>query len=774
MTAGAREKAPPSHRYALRLPMVLRPALIAAALVAPGVVPRRGQAIIASPHPFAVRQPDGQSVALHIRGDEHLHWLEDERGYTVVRGCGGAYVYGGLDASGRLVATALVVGRADPAAAGLPRRLLAAPAQRTYSDLGVLAPETIAPGAPKATAAVGTVKNLVVLMRFSDHLTRPVPTQATVDTIFNAVGGDPIAAPTGSVQDYYREVSYGLMTLASTVTVWVDLPDTEAHYAAGASGLSTVVWDAIRDALNGADPSVDFSQFDQDGDGFVDAIAFLHSGYGAEWGGVDAYGTDETNRIWSHKWQIPTWTSAEGVRVSSYYISPALWGVSGSSPGHIGVIAHEAGHFFGLPDLYDTDYTGEGIGSYCLMANSWGFSGDQLNPPHMSAWAKASLGWVSPTLLTAPGMYAAPQAETNPTVFRIDHDYPSGEYLLVENRQPVGFESTMPQGGLAIWHVDEAKGDNTDEGYPGQAGWPSNNRHYRIALLQADGNYDLEHGFGRGDGGDVYQGNGASTISPTSTPNTDAYQNGIVTSTGNRISSVSAAGPTMTFQYGIDTCGDGFLDPGEECDDDNTQDGDCCSSVCELEASGSPCPADDTICTIDVCDGAGACEHLGSPLGGCRSAVRSLLMLKNNSTDDGKDKLLWKWIKGDAVDRTELADPQSSASYALCVFAGTANALIADATLPPGPGWSAVGSKGYKFKGLSPDGLSLAVLKGGAAGKSKAVVKGKGPALPDPVLPVTYPVTVQLRKGGSPLCLESIFTGVDEQENSAAQFKAKH
>lgn len=522
---------------------------VAAAALAATLSAPPSWAMTASPHPFEVGQPDGRRVLLHVRGDEHFNWLEDADGYTVVRH-DGAYVYATRDAGGRLAPTAHAVGRANPAAVGLGRRVLPSPEVRPVSEISALPQEAIAPEAPHPVAVTGTVRNLVIIMRFADHQTRPVPSNQDVSTIFNAVGGHPTLAPTGSVRDLYRENSYGALTLDSTVVGWVTLPRTESYYAGGASGLTTSVWEAIRDALNAADPLIDFAQFDRDGDGYVDAIAFIHSGYGAEWGGQDAYGADYKNRIWSHKWSIPTWTSAEGVNVSPYHISPGLWGTAGSQPGRIGVIAHETGHFLGLPDLYDTNGGGEGIGSYCLMANSWGFTSDQLNPPHLSAWSKIALGWINPTPLTASGTYFAPQVESNATVFKITSGYPAGEYLLVENRQPIGFERTMPQGGLAVWHVDELKGGNTEEGYPGQTGWPANNQHYRVALLQADGRYDLERGgYGRGDGGDIFHGNGVSTIDPTTVPNTNGYQNGIVTPTGNRLSFISLSAPTMSFQY---------------------------------------------------------------------------------------------------------------------------------------------------------------------------------------------------------------------------------
>ena len=188
-----------------------------------------------------------------------------------------------------------------------------------------------------------------------------------------------------------------------------------------------------------------------------------------------------------------------------------------------------------------------------MMANSWGFDGSQHYPPHFSPWRKINLGWVTPTLLNDAGTYDLQQAEVIGAVYRVDNGYPNDEYLLIENRQPVGFDATMPQGGLAIWHIDDTADYNT-QGYPGQPNWPDNGNHYRVALLQADGNYNLEKGHNRGDDGDVWHGGGVHEINENTVPGTDAYQDGLVTSTGNRISTISAAGPSMSFHFddGVD------------------------------------------------------------------------------------------------------------------------------------------------------------------------------------------------------------------------------
>jgi cysteine-rich repeat protein len=63
-------------------------------------------------------------------------------------------------------------------------------------------------------------------------------------------------------------------------------------------------------------------------------------------------------------------------------------------------------------------------------------------------------------------------------------------------------------------------------------------------------------------------------------------------------------------------CGDAVVDPGEQCDDGNVTDGDCCSSTCQLESAGSQCPGDGDACTSDHCDGAGVCQHVVIGSGG--------------------------------------------------------------------------------------------------------------------------------------------------------------
>jgi hypothetical protein len=151
-----------------------------------------------------------------------------------------------------------------------------------------------------------------------------------------------------------------------------------------------------------------------------------------------------------------------------------------------------------------------------------------------------------------------------------------------------------------------------------------------------------------------------------------------------------------------------------------------------------------------------------------------LLMKQPNS---GKDKLIWKFLKGDATTLGELGDPTNDTDYALCIYAGTTNSLLAQVRAPADSGkWQPLGTKGFKYNdpGKTPDGVQKVLVSSGAQGKSKAKVKGKDANLPDPVLGgLQAPITVQLKRSGSLTCWEATYQSADILDNDADSFKAK-
>jgi hypothetical protein len=173
----------------------------------------------------------------------------------------------------------------------------------------------------------------------------------------------------------------------------------------------------------------------------------------------------------------------------------------------------------------------------------------------MSCWTKMALGWISPKT-PAYGVNTISDSSSTPDCFLIgdgEFGFPHGEYLLIENRQPKGLDATLLQGGLAIYHVDEYARFN-NEGYPGQNNWPRNGRHYRVALLAADGNYDLERRLNYGDAIDFFHSDGVHQLLPSDNdfgpyPNTDSYQYGKIEQTNVQIFDISKSNDTMTFTF---------------------------------------------------------------------------------------------------------------------------------------------------------------------------------------------------------------------------------
>jgi M6 family metalloprotease-like protein len=393
-----------------------------------------------------------------------------------------------------------------------------------------------APSVHRSGGFIGPFRARCVLVDFSDNV--GVTPGIEFDTLV-------FADRNGTVRDYYDEVSYGTVDMI-TVNLpsslgWKRAPQTYAYYVDNHYGLDSPYphncQKLCEDLVDLINPLVDFSNYDNDGDGLVDAFLITHAGPGAEF-------TGRTTDIWSHKWSIIP-RNRDGVYISDYAIMPEYWSASGDMT--IGVYCHELGHVLGLPDLYDTDGSSRGVGNWSIMATGSWNGGLGSSPAHPDAWCKARAGWLTPTVVATNQSGASiPAVETNATAFRLWTSGAVGnQYFLVENRQKSGYDAGLPSSGLLVWHVDDACSDNTHEWYPGHTGLG----HYWVALEQADNLYQLEQNASGGDGSDPFPGTTVNrSFSPSSSPNSDSYAG---TSTLVAVTNISNSGPVMTADFAV-------------------------------------------------------------------------------------------------------------------------------------------------------------------------------------------------------------------------------
>ncbi|MFO7534940.1 MAG: M6 family metalloprotease domain-containing protein [Kiritimatiellia bacterium] len=492
----------------------------------------RSDAVPACPEYDEAKQPAGGRVRIFLKGDEFLHWHADAAGYTVLRDSAGRWVYAEKTAGGELAPSGALVGEADPGVRGIPKRLL--PEREAARGAAMrrlrLPPLSGFKDAARRVPRQGQMKNLVLLVEFAD-----LPhtySKKQVEALFTAPGYVADGAA-GSVNDYFREVSYGALDVDSVVTEWIALDHGYAYYGKDMWGFDIRPREMVEEALAKLEASgFDFSTVDGDRDGAVDCLTVIHAGGGQEYAGNDP------GYIWSHQWELIQPVMYDGTWLRFYNTEPERRGRDGNvaSQGlaRIGVICHEIGHMLGLPDLYDYEYDSEGAGAFCLMAGgSWnGQLGSQ--PAHLNAWCKAVVGWVAPVPVEAAGSFTCQQVETAPAVYKVALGFPATEHFLVENRQGVGFDRSLPgnKRGLLVWHIDDTVADNDDQG------------RYRVDLEEASGTQHLERNENEGDDRDYFRAGNLAAFDAETSPGSGSYDG---VKLGLSLFNISGSADVMTF-----------------------------------------------------------------------------------------------------------------------------------------------------------------------------------------------------------------------------------
>lgn len=284
----------------------------------------------------------------------------------------------------------------------------------------------------------GDYKLIVILVEFTD-----IKHETSRDAIHGMIFT--------RMNEYWREVSYGQFNVVGDTVGWVNLGHDEAYYGKDTNpkepGSDQGDHQLIADACARA-RGVEFSQF-QD-------IMVVHAGHGQE---SDSQNTD---LLWSQAYTSGLGVTCEGKKFDAGGLASEI---AEANTLALGTFTHEFGHTIGLPDLYHTatgSQADDFVGPWSLMAGgSWGGPNDDASSPTgLESWSRIKLGWLQSTSIhPTPEPFVQNLNQlgdtTDPRVLKISTK--GSVYYLVEARTKTGVDEYLPDSGVLVTRIDEAR-----------------------------------------------------------------------------------------------------------------------------------------------------------------------------------------------------------------------------------------------------------------------------------------------------------------------------
>lgn len=402
---------------------------------------------------------DGTQTEVTLTGDERCGFYLTPDNRVLMPGADGKLYFACEAADGRLARSEKVATSAMPASAmlenlrpAIARSIEAKALKMRMKARAEAASANDSKGvglyAESYVKGMGEPRCLVILVQYSDVKFTTENAGAYFTNMLNQKGFSTNGA-TGSVYDYFEEASMGQFKPKFDVLGPVTLPNAMSYYGGNdIYGNDKAPEDMVRHAAKILDPTVDFTVYDNDGDGVVDNVYIIYAGKGEASGG-------STNTVWPHSYDLSAAGSrylVDGVYIDHYGCSNEI---EGSEPDGIGTFVHEFSHVLGLPDLYTTTYGSAASltpGAYSVL--DYGpYNNDGHTPPTYSAFERNAMGWMDCEVLDAPADIEMEHILTSNKAYII----PTGkknEFFLLENRQQAGSDKYIPGHGMLIWHVD--------------------------------------------------------------------------------------------------------------------------------------------------------------------------------------------------------------------------------------------------------------------------------------------------------------------------------
>ena len=417
------------------------------------------------------KQSDGSTLTYRQMGDEYFHYYCTADGKPLVRETNGDFSYAAISADGQLVSSSLLAHDKEARTtaehsllsantyAGMEELLHKTALQRRVASTKGVVPTTEYSDTLKQTIKpIGKINVPVLLVQYQDvkfTFGKEMIAKNYNGENFVGLNGKGI----GSVRDYFISQSDSLFTPNFVVLDVVTLANNMEYYGANdASGDDMHPEEMVTEACAALDANVDFSIFDNDGDGEVEFVYCVYAGYSES---SDA----PENTVWPHQWTLSATNkvmTVDGVKINKYATSSELayneetQGENGAQLDGKGSCCHEFSHCLGLPDFYDTSgrsYANFGMDYWDLMDYGC-YNLDGYVPIGYSAYERDFMGWRKLQPLTTRGNYSMKALTEGGIGYKITSDVNVNEYYILENRQASGYDAHIFNSGMLIVHVD--------------------------------------------------------------------------------------------------------------------------------------------------------------------------------------------------------------------------------------------------------------------------------------------------------------------------------
>ena len=425
--------------------------------------------------PVQVRQADGTTITVILRGDEHINWYTTLDGVLLVQAADNSYYVGKVTKDGRLIATQQLAHEAAWRSNAETNLISKQDKDKFYTYVSKVAEqsENSYNNSPLTRVTVdsgydgvpyfphtGSPKALVILAEFADTT---FTIQNTKQVFTNYLMNEGHFTETAYAQNrnykgvrgYFKDCSYGQFTPTFDVVGPVKLPKPQTYYGAGNDNIT----DLMTDACNAVDNEVDFSQYDANGDGLVDLVYIIYAGHSANYRG------NASTDIWPKSGTTILSKTFDGKSIRRYGVSNELAGRENKKKeketiNGIGLFCHEFSHTLGLPDIYAipgtaaADQDNQGMEYWDLMDGGTEVQNGRVPSPYL-AWEREAMGWMTIDKLTSDQQVTDLKSlENGGKAYKILNKNVANEFIVLQSIQQGGWyqgwtKTQIPKGLLA-------------------------------------------------------------------------------------------------------------------------------------------------------------------------------------------------------------------------------------------------------------------------------------------------------------------------------------